>query len=766
MKDGAGSVTYDSHEMAVRQEQSFAAWALERAKVRRLVLRDSENPGSDSRSRTAYERYRSERLAGVHEISGEMIVGRIAYGADEDYRIGKTTVTDDQGDVVVLDWRAPRAASFFIDREMAQNDLSFRRTISMKQGTVIDCEDDFGSPPATVNKRGLITMPPPNKSVIRSSNLSAPTLSSLDRRPELTVTTLAAGLEIEETLALPQSSQDKSNLGKRVALRAERILGKVLARERTGRMNEHLATLQPEQFELVSAPLARSLLVEGGPGSGKTVVALHRAAYIVHQHLRKDDVVLVIGPSDNWLAYVSSCLPSLVGSESELSHIRLDTVERLEKSLLLQIGEKIGSEQLLREAPDVAKVKGLDRFRQIVGDFIWAMAEIQDIVVPLSQLWLVIESEEVGSFAMQSRNDGHPYGRMQILFLEFLHSRLALAMSEAGMTDDSKARCRSEFDDVIHEDELLEITFPTIANLKRCLVQLLDNPENLERFAGSHLSSDDIGALVEAAGRRAKKFMLTYSDLDIMTAMAEVVHGVEYWPRVVHLVVDEAQDLRPLQWSLLRGLAGHSKLQDQRFSVTLVGDIAQSVGDVLNWRPVSDLLGITQIEHRSLSIGYRVPGAIRKIADGLRSRLVPVTGEHQLAPSGDGCRFHQLRSVREIPSEIVRLRSSITGLLVVVASRKRISEIAEAFRREKVAYRRDLNAPESVLQEALLMLEVEDVKGLEFDHVVVVDPDELVDRTEGGVSALYVAVSRATRGLYFITVGPKPPKVLAGLIDL
>jgi DNA helicase IV len=340
---------------------------------------------------------------------------------------------------------------------------------------------------------------------------------------------------------------------------------------------------------------------------------------------------------------------------------------------------------------------------------------------------------------------------------------------EAGASDSAKERSRREFESVIREDEVLETTFPTIGSLTRCLVELVYRTESLERFASPYLTGTELAMLCEAAEHqsRGKRSVVSRSDIDIMTAMAEVVHGVEYWPKVAHLVVDEAQDLSPLQWSLLCGLSRHPMGQGLRTSVTLVGDVAQAMGSLVDWCRIGDLLGIEHMERRSLSMGYRVPGGIRRIADGLRNRLVlAAVGEDQLAPEGDGYHLHEVRSVRDIPREIVRLRESLTGLLVVVASRKSLTEIAEEFRRERIKYRRDLDAPALILQTALILLDVKDLKGLEFDHVIIVDPDDLVERTANGVNALYIAVSRSTRGLQFIFVGSKRPRVLMGLVDM
>jgi len=557
-----------------------------------------------------------------------------------------------------------------------------------------------------------------------------------------------------------------------------------LDRARTGSMRDIVATIQREQDEIIRSPLAGVLVVQGGPGTGKTAVALHRAAYLLYTHrfpLERQGV-LVIGPNPLFLRYIEQVLPSLGESGVVLS-----TIDGLARPFVVR-GE---------DPPEVARLKGDARMARVVARAVRTRQRPlrRDVAVPFGSvtLWLTAEASAEAVSAARRRPGTHNGRRRlveQLVARQLVAQYHQLMAQRRGMAPHGPL-AGADPDGETPANELAELTrsILSVPALREALDRMwprLSAEELLHDLLGARplvalagrgvLSPDEQRLLVRPRSPSLAEVPWTSADLALLDE-ARVLLG----PRRArggeprngdgragdtagtelraygHIVVDEAQDLSPMQLRMVarRSLSG---------SMTVVGDIGQATGP---WAPaswddvVAHLPDQRPARRVELTVSYRTPAEVVEVAapvlqaaaPGLRPprpvRRTGVRPRFEAAPEGGGALVAAVVAVTgDLCAEVA------PGTTAVVAPASLVAELAVGLDAAGLS----ASDPRSDgLGASLSLLPVDLANGLEFDAVVVVEPAAIVDQSTQGLRALYVALTRPTRRLAVVHARPLPP---------
>ncbi|MEO1056105.1 MAG: UvrD-helicase domain-containing protein, partial [Actinomycetota bacterium] len=470
---------------------------------------------------------------------------------------------------------------------------------------------------------------------------------------------------------------------------------------RSGEMREIVATIQGEQDEVIRAPIDQSLVVQGGPGTGKTAVALHRAAYLLFEHRARlaRDGVLVVGPNRAFLDYIANVLPSL-GERS----VRQATVDEL---CLPRV------EVSATDDTETAQWKGdaqrLVDLERAALDAIGPPPD--DVSVPIGVRTHVFERDAIAEWVETAKDGVVPINqrreRLRVLAQQELKRRCGGddRWSEAGPLKQALNKC-----------------WPTQKPI-RLVDRLLPGPRGARR---AWTRADQL--LVDEANTLLNGTPFTYG----------------------HVVVDEAQDHSAVALRVIgrRSPSGSS---------TLVGDLAQSTTPAgqQRWEDVFGHLG-AEGSVADLTIGYRVPGPILDVAN----RLLPLTGVETIPSRSVRVEGRPPQSIVTTSDELVaasadqiaelKHRHRLTGVVVRGGLHDTLASALDAHGLRAVDHVHELADGE------VPIFGPEAVKGLEFDGVVVVNPHELLDGSARGARLLYVAMTRAVQALWFVSDAPLP----------
>ena len=549
------------------------------------------------------------------------------------------------------------------------------------------------------------------------------------------------------------------------------VLLAALERSRSGRMRDIVATVQREQDEVIRAPLAGVLVVQGGPGTGKTAVALHRAAYLLYtfRFPLERQGVLVVGPNPLYLRYIERVLPSLGETGVELSTVG---------------GLVHGVPVTGVDGPVSARVKGDARMAVVLAK---AVADRQrplprDVEVGVGPYVLRITvADSAGIVAAAKRRPGTHNSRRRYVETQVTR-RLAARLDEAeerarraGLRPEPEGGEQRESRDEVELGRQLRRDPIIVEELQR-MWPALAPMELLHDLFGARPLIDLAGKRVLDDAERATLFRARSADLaDVAWTDADLALLDEArallgpLPRrrgtdpadlrtFGHIVVDEAQDLSPMQLRMLsrRSLSG---------SMTVVGDIAQATGafapshwdEILTHLPIRR--GLTQVE---LSVNYRTPAEIMAVA----GRVLDAAAPHTRLPES-------VRSTGEEPTIVTSppgdLASTVAraaaaeaaavdgGTVAVVAPRSMVPGLAAGLMAAGIDFEQGVRAG---LAATVTLLPLEVVKGLEFDAVVVVEPSRLVREATQGLRSLYVALTRPTKRLTLVHEEPLPAFLL------
>ena len=666
---------------------------LDAARQRTLDLRrlSSIGPGG-----THQARYESEivedtiraRLAPLHLGDDlALVFGRIDPEASDDrWYIGRIAVADETQDPVVIDWRAPVAEPFYRATGRNPMGLTRRRHFATRGERLLDIEDEiFGA--ALAARGGAAAL----DGLVGSSALMA-----------------------------------------------------ALERGRTGRLGDIVATIQTEQDEIIRDELGGVLVVQGGPGTGKTVVALHRAAYLLYTHRfpLEGQGVLVVGPNRLYLRYIERVLPSLGEAGVELAMLS-DLIPET-------VGERRGEQPANLVKGDLRMVSFMakavrDRQRPLRDD----------LEVGFGLMTLRATSEETGRIVRAARRRArtHNAGR------RFVEQGLweVLAASARGELDPEVVHARLRGNDIVRE--ALERMWPVLTPAD-FLRDLFGSKPLIKLASGTALTEAEQSAMYRERGERDDDGRWTLADVPLLdearALLGPKTRADEEEARTYgHIVVDEAQDLSPMQLRMLsrRSLGG---------SMTIVGDIAQATGP---WAPRSWQEVLRHLPSRrghrlrELSIGYRTPASIMTLANRVLAVAAPdLTPPTAVRAGDDEPRLVALDSASELAPHVAALaaveRDAVgDGNVAVVVPDSLLASIADALTAAGVEHG---EAQRVGIDAQVNLVPVRYVKGLELDSVIVVEPQRIVDEEPQGLRSLYVALTRATQRLAVVHAEPLP----------
>jgi hypothetical protein len=634
--------------------------------------------------------------------------GRLDLRDGDQMHVGRVSVVDDHGDVVLVDWRAPAAAAFYQATAAQPDGVARRRTLVTRGRTVKDLDDEVLDP------------------------------------------------EAADALGL-------------TAVTGQGALLAALSRERTGSMRDIVSTIQADQDAIIRSPATGTLVVTGGPGTGKTVVALHRVAFLLYRDRDRFEGrgVLVIGPSAAFTEYTARVLPALGEDRA---------VQRPLAALAPRGTVVTGWDEL-----EVARVKGDLAMIEVCRRALSAVLppippdtrvsfEGTTVTVPPAEVERVRE-RQLGR--VRADANGTSYHERTEAADQALRSVLWRVWGAAHRSSGARvpeAREGSGFDAALDRSAQVRM-------LRRCywpeltatdvLSQLATGAVDVPTVIGSLFPADDVERLVAAweaasgwtiddAGlldelvallgpspsriaKRERKddggLRVTSDSWNIEVEPVDV--EADDYRDFAHVVVDEAQDLTPMQWRAVARRAPYA-------SWTVVGDLAQRsrVADPATWEDVAKLIGRREVVVRSLTVNYRTPAEIAEVALDV---LVAAGHDPASAPQavrGTGTRPRLVISgdPAVAAGELVeRLAGLQDGTLAVIAP-----ELYLAALRGEVA-----SLPVEIA-ERVRVHDPRTAKGLEFDDVIVVAPDEIVAASAVGTHQLYVAVTRATRSLHVV----------------
>ncbi|OLT38513.1 helicase [Saccharomonospora sp. CUA-673] len=776
-------ITADGKHTAIAEEQEYLAGLYaaldaerqlaERRLAETLRMADGE-PQAQAEREAATATY-SDRLAQLTSVEQGLCFGRLDFGderrAGEEIEsplyIGRLGLFDESDDYrpLLIDWRAPVARPFYLATAASPDGVRRRRHLRTLSRRVVDVDDEI--------------------------------------------------LDIG-------SGGDSDHLG----LAGEAALLSALERRRTGEMSDIVATIQSEQDRIIRADMGGVLVVQGGPGTGKTAVALHRAAYLLYTYRRQLTTrgVLVVGPNSTFLRYIGQVLPSL--GETGV--------------LLATVGELFpGLEAVGTDTPETAEVKGRVGMVEVLTQ---AVRDRQ--TVPEDVLHIDAEDNDVLELDRatcerareKARATLKPHNVARRVFVDTLLDALAeqaVARLESSVLDDVPdiPLTEDETDDGVLLDERDHATIRQELTEDRAvrdalhglwpkltpqelLADLLTDPGRLASAAAGQLTDAERDALLRAPGS-----WWTPADVPLLDELAEllgeddtearlrrerrereerayaegVLHVLEQDDELLdedqirvrdvldaemiaerqearsnltaaqraaqdrtwtfgHVIVDEAQELSAMDWrTLMRRCPSRS--------MTLVGDVSQtgSRAGTSAWGDVLEPYVGQRWRLRELTVNYRTPAEIMELAAHVLAEIDPeLRAPTSVRDTGDVPWQRTLERER-LPEEI---RSVVDGELaeadggtvaVVVPESLATPELEAAVTFD--------SSGESGGRVSLLS--VDRAKGLEFDAVVVVAPEEIIAESPRGLNDLYVALTRATTRLGIVHTGPVPGALAA-----
>ncbi|MFF9865353.1 HelD family protein [Streptomyces sp. NPDC013953] len=523
------------------------------------------------------------------------------------------------------------------------------------------------------------------------------------------------------------------------AERTSRLLQAEIERPRVGPMRDIVATIQPEQDAIVRSGLAGTVCVQGGPGTGKTAVGLHRVAYLLYAHRERlaRTGTLVIGPNRSFLHYIEQVLPAL----GELE-VRQATVDDLVAHVEV------------RGADDAAAalVKGDARMAEVLRRALYAHVTPPTeplMVVRGSRRWRV-PAYELEEMVRELLDRDIRYGAAREALPQRIAHAVLVRMEQAGEAPDDRVQNAVARNAAVKA--VVKEVWPPVDPAK-LVHRLLSDADFLAAHAGGLLSAEEQKAVLwPKPPRSVKSAKWSAADAVLIDEASDLVERTH---SLGHVVLDEAQDLSPMQYRAVgrRCTTG---------SATVLGDLAQGTTPwaTAGWAEALRHLGKPDALVEELTAGFRVPREVIAYA----SRLLP-----HIAPG-----LAEVRSVREAPGSLEIVPCPVDGLTASVVSACRASLRREgsigliaADARVEVLARALASAglpylapgEETTSESRLTLVPASLAKGLEYDYVVLDEPSAIVDgepdeRT--GLRRLYVCLTRAVSGLTLLHAAPLP----------
>jgi DNA helicase IV len=527
------------------------------------------------------------------------------------------------------------------------------------------------------------------------------------------------------------------NAGEELGLQSH-LLRAEIERPRVGPMRDIVATIQPDQDELVRADLDTSLCIQGAPGTGKTAVGLHRAAYLLYSYperLRRSGV-LVVGPNAAFLRYIAQVLPAL--GENGISQT---TVEEMVPALPVR----------RTEDTEVAVLKGDARMAEVLrrAVFSYVRKPESDVVPIIGSRRYRISVERCRRYVDDARRSLASGELRWDSARERLRNLLAQDVRRqredaGGAPSDPETRkvARS-----VQVKDFVDEVWPAL-DARAVLVRLFTEPAFAQRCAGTSLTAEEIALLAwPDAPRNPKQAKFSAPDLVLADELAGLITGSDGY---VHVVVDEAQDLSAMQ---CRVVARRCPLG----SITVLGDLAQATTPWApgSWQATLTHLGQPTAKVAPLTTGYRVPGEVLAIANRLLPHIAPdVPAATSVRAGGDSF------STGSDLADAVRSCLAAEGSIAVIVPELRVA----AVHAELAAAGIEAGSLADAEPGRVTVVPATAAKGLEYDSVVLLEPAEIVAAEPtrlGGLRRLYVAWTRAVSRLAVVHEAPLPAELAA-----
>ncbi|MFF2053002.1 HelD family protein [Leifsonia sp. NPDC058194] len=736
------------HESELDRERAVVEGLYERLDVLRAETADRltrvrrESVGSNHQARSerdAFARLYEDQLTQLREVDARLVFGRLLLdeltdGSAHRY-IGRIGLRDDDQRSLLVDWRAQQAGAFYQATASERMGVRARRHLTMTGREVVRIDDEV----------------------------------------------------FDESLLAGDRAEGESVQGEGALLAA-------LTAQRTGRMGDIVATIQAEQDRIIRSDLRGALVVQGGPGTGKTAVALHRAAYLLYANRQRlgSSGVLVVGPSTAFLRYIEAVLPSLG-----------------ETGVVLQtLGELFpGVEASADDEAEAARLKGSAQMARLLARAVRSRQKPpeQEQTVVVDNERLVVRPDLVQRAIAKAQRTGKPHNIARVTFvkqaLAELTDQLAAQLRASGSTlDDADLKVlredlRSSYDvrvllntawlpltpqkllqDLYARPAWLAELTPRWTDAQRAAllrersapftisdVPLLDeaaellgdfpgrpDPAGRERDRQRKRDLENAKAAIRNMGVEglvsAEQLADGFAEQVDRGTTAERASADRSWT-YGHVVVDEAQELSPMQW---RVLVRRCPMK----SFTIVGDIAQvsSPAGASSWSSALQPYFKEAWRLEELTVNYRTPAQIAQEAERLAQTAgLPITptrsvreGEWPIRRvSADGA---------PLPDAVVAAVEHDRGIdaqgtLAVIAPVRDVDAVAAAIADR---YGEHAGRGAAGLTRPIAVLSGYEAKGLEFDAVVLADPDALAGESARGAATLYVAMTRPTQRLTLV----------------
>ncbi|WP_055495635.1 AAA family ATPase [Streptomyces sp. TP-A0356] len=698
-----------------------------------------------------------ERAAAYGGLGNESLVfARIDAPEDPDgdvrkWYVGRRAVSDvHTRDTVVVLWTSPLAKKWLQARPEAPGEVLLRRQLRCVRRIVEDYADEITSaapdraPAALLPATAAVPKPRSAPDDVPTGEDTAPAAPA--RRE--------AGKGKRPEHAPAHTPSDIVRIQRRKALQPDEFLLRELQRSRSGRMRDIVETIRRDQMDLVTGSPSDILVVQGGPGTGKSAVGLHRVTWLVNnEHFLAQDI-LVVGPHQRFLDYVGQVLPTLgTRNVNAVQLTRLWDGEVLgtdtSAARLVKSDERM-ADVLRRRVEHDCRPEALDELTTAAS----FEGDEPAVVVTTGSTTLRIPRSEVLALLEEARAGEGAYRQRREHFRSLLVDRLLGELAALAPRRGQDGTIRRELERNRRLERLIDRVWPS-PGAREALRALYDSADLLRVCADGILDDAEQAALHRDRADKADAEPWTLDDRVCLEELQYLITG-EAPRRYGHIVIDEAQDVTPMQARSLRRRCAVNG------SMTVLGDLAQATGPHLytDW----ERLGAILSDHgdwrvAELNTSYRVPAEIMEFVAPLARRIAPTLRYPQAVRAvGD-------QAVRTVAIEPWRLLDDT----VAQATRLVGTSDGSTLRSVAVIVPDDsgwlgeisghLDRADQITaqgREAVSVLAAAQAKGMEYDHVLVVEPATIADRGPAGLRQLYVALTRSTQSLTVLHTSPLP----------
>ena len=693
---------------------------------------------------TMYE----NRLTQLRSVEDRLVFGRLDAKNGDRHYIGRIGLSSPDHEPILTDWRAEAARPFYEATPSNHGDIVMRRHITLSFREVVGVEDEV-----------------------------------LDVHSDQVGQASSAG-----------------------TLTGEGALLASLSSRRTGKMTDIVATIQAEQDRIIRSDMNRAVVVQGGPGTGKTAVALHRAAYLLYTHRRtlERSGVLVVGPSSAFLHYIDQVLPSL-GETGVVSRTISDLIPGITATAV--------------DSPYAAKLKGDRRMTSVVANAIAARVRVPAALptVTISGIQVPMLATDIEQAQADAKRTRQPHNKARETFIRSMltsmqnryaeqldytpdQAELNRAMSLLRMNEQVRKTLNlcwlpmtapwlidqlfahperlKSLAGWLTDNDIAALARPKGSPLTRSDIPLLDEAMDMlgpdpkavtrqsaadaRRAAEEQYAKDTLAATGLGGGIVSSQMLLDQMNGDDAELTAQRAAADREWT-YGHIVVDEAQELTAMDWRMLIRRCPSR-------SFTIVGDVAQTsaLGGTRRWsKSMNRLFGESHWDLNELTINYRNPQEVSELAsrfaeeEGLyistvnAVRTIPDSVSRNVVPDMSSLLETTAEQAAQLAEQFVSADG--TGRIAVICPDNLIAPVRDAVRRklavilDPAEYARLIEQPE--WDEQISVCGTETVKGLEFDAVVVVEPGLIEDAAPSrlvAASDLYVAMTRPTQKLVIV----------------